>query len=242
MFKRLQGLIVGLLIGTLLTGSFVFATPIQEAISVVYDNYKIFIDGADKSATPEDSKPFVYNGRTYVPLRYIAEAMGKKVSWDGETNSIYINDLGNLREDIYFCKIPNLGVVDDTISFDKDNLRVVFNGRFGGYASALGDTLEYGNCKKNRSISYAINGLADKVYCTFNGKDAVNESSAKIAFYDADSNKMLYETGYITNATDPVKIEFGAKGVLTLRVEITGQSTEFSDSKFYLEDFRYSLR
>lgn len=33
---------------------------------------------------------FIYNGRTYVPLRSIAETLGKEVKWEGETKSIYI--------------------------------------------------------------------------------------------------------------------------------------------------------
>lgn len=36
--------------------------------------------------------PYVKNGRTLIPLRFVAEASGKKVKWDGKTRMILIND------------------------------------------------------------------------------------------------------------------------------------------------------
>lgn len=33
---------------------------------------------------------FVYEGTTYVPLRFMAESLGKEVAWDGKTSSIFV--------------------------------------------------------------------------------------------------------------------------------------------------------
>lgn len=65
MKKRLQGLIVGVLIGAMLTGGVVFAKQISETIDAVYMNVKLVIDGEE--ITPKDAKgnvvePFIYNG------------------------------------------------------------------------------------------------------------------------------------------------------------------------------------
>ncbi|MFB0972708.1 MAG: copper amine oxidase N-terminal domain-containing protein [Neofamilia sp.] len=38
-----------------------------------------------------DVAPTVINGRTYVPVRVIAEAMGEKISWDNENWTVIIN-------------------------------------------------------------------------------------------------------------------------------------------------------
>jgi len=38
-----------------------------------------------------DQKPVVQNERTLVPVRFVAEALGHKVSWDSDTNSVIIN-------------------------------------------------------------------------------------------------------------------------------------------------------
>jgi hypothetical protein len=37
-------------------------------------------------------EPFVSDGTTYLPVRAIADALGKNVSWDNATKSVYIDD------------------------------------------------------------------------------------------------------------------------------------------------------
>ncbi|MGO4276406.1 stalk domain-containing protein, partial [Paenibacillus sp. TAF58] len=41
---------------------------------------------------PSDGKGFIYEGSTYVPLRFISEALGKKVEWDEENETIWIGN------------------------------------------------------------------------------------------------------------------------------------------------------
>ncbi|WP_134702559.1 stalk domain-containing protein [Ammoniphilus sp. YIM 78166] len=40
--------------------------------------------------TPIDVAPLLINGRTFVPLRFISESLGAKVSWDSKTNTVNI--------------------------------------------------------------------------------------------------------------------------------------------------------
>jgi len=66
-----------------------YAAGNGKSITVYYDTIKkIMIDGADK--TPTDVKPFIYEGTTYVPLRYISEQLGKPVYYDNAAQIIYI--------------------------------------------------------------------------------------------------------------------------------------------------------
>ncbi|PRO66997.1 stalk domain-containing protein [Alkalicoccus urumqiensis] len=39
-----------------------------------------------------DQTPEVKEGRTYVPLRFVSEALGAEVRWDGEAGSVYVNN------------------------------------------------------------------------------------------------------------------------------------------------------
>lgn len=49
-----------------------------------------------------DVPPLVRGDRTYVPIRFISEAMGAKVSWDNDTNTAYIwTNYGELKENDY---------------------------------------------------------------------------------------------------------------------------------------------
>ena len=41
---------------------------------------------------PKGESGFLYNDRTYVPIRFIAEALNKDVSWNDDTNTITISD------------------------------------------------------------------------------------------------------------------------------------------------------
>ncbi|MEW6573253.1 MAG: copper amine oxidase N-terminal domain-containing protein [Bacillota bacterium] len=90
MKKKVFGLLfLVFVLGSLLVLQIAYAGHALQSIAVdFYAVKKIIIDNVDK--TPRDKKPFVYNGTTYVPLRYVAEAFGKEVKWDGTTGTIYI--------------------------------------------------------------------------------------------------------------------------------------------------------
>ena len=94
MKKRLQGLILGIFIGVILTGGVVFSQQISKTAELCYHNIKIFIDGEE--IIPRDVQgnvvePFTMNDTTYLPVRAIADAFGKDVTWDEETQSVYID-------------------------------------------------------------------------------------------------------------------------------------------------------
>jgi hypothetical protein len=38
-----------------------------------------------------DASPLIENGRTYLPARYVAEALGYKVSWEAEAQAITVS-------------------------------------------------------------------------------------------------------------------------------------------------------
>lgn len=59
-------------------------------ISVYFQPFTYFFDGQEKK--PADGKGFIYEGSTYVPLRFVSEALGKSVDFDPETNSIYVGE------------------------------------------------------------------------------------------------------------------------------------------------------
>ena len=95
MKKRLQGLVAGILIGAMLTGGMTFAKNETEIIEALYNNINIYVDGVKiepKDAAGNAVEPFIYNGTTYLPVRAVGEAMGKTVTWDGATQSVYLGD------------------------------------------------------------------------------------------------------------------------------------------------------
>lgn len=71
----------------------VMAVNGQKQVTVSYDNIKVFVDG---NLLKSQEEPFTMNGRTYVPLRAVGEALGKKVSWDDQYKAVIIGDRENL--------------------------------------------------------------------------------------------------------------------------------------------------
>ncbi|MBD0380500.1 peptidylprolyl isomerase [Paenibacillus sedimenti] len=92
MKDKMKGLIVGLTIGSLLSGTAAFAAGSQ--IEVAFRNLKYMFDGEEK--VPAEGKSFIYEGSTYVPLRFVSEALGKKVEWDEANETIWIG--GNPKQ------------------------------------------------------------------------------------------------------------------------------------------------
>jgi hypothetical protein len=75
---------------------------ISKEITAHYNNIKIYINNdliSPKDANGNEIEPFIYNGTTYLPVRAVAEAFNEEVSWDGNTNSVYIGSKPEKEED-----------------------------------------------------------------------------------------------------------------------------------------------
>jgi transglutaminase-like putative cysteine protease len=92
--SNLLSLAAGLLLGAVIFGGIsAGAANLTQTISATYKDIKIYIDRtliAPKDANGAVVEPFISNGTTYLPVRAVAEVLGKEVSWDSGTNSVYI--------------------------------------------------------------------------------------------------------------------------------------------------------
>lgn len=96
--KRFQGFICGFLAAIVLT----ISLPVLAAsIDVIFNPLNIVINGAKAADKGENytlangnEVPFsiVYKGTTYLPLRKLAELMGKDIVLDSETDTVHLND------------------------------------------------------------------------------------------------------------------------------------------------------
>jgi len=102
MREKVKGFIVGLIVATMLimTTVSVGATDGSMDITAVFKNIKIYVDGDKLNPTDANGntvEPFIYNGTTYLPVRAIGEALGKQVTWDNNTNSVYLGEIVNTQ-------------------------------------------------------------------------------------------------------------------------------------------------
>ncbi|GGF76720.1 hypothetical protein GCM10010912_22300 [Paenibacillus albidus] len=83
MNDKVKGLVVGLTIGSLLTGATAFAASGMN-INVVVKKLSIFVDETKKTS----ADGFIYKGTTYVPVKSVGATFGKQVGLYGD--SLYI--------------------------------------------------------------------------------------------------------------------------------------------------------
>lgn len=65
------------------------ADSVVKSLEVYFQGITIVAGGRTLTT---DKEPFIYNGSTYVSLRMVADALGKKVTWDGANNQVIISD------------------------------------------------------------------------------------------------------------------------------------------------------
>jgi hypothetical protein len=97
-FGRL-GIALAVVCIMLTVGTTIWAFDRTRNISVIYRNIGVLVNGVEVKTT--HGEPFIYEGRTYVPLRAVAEALGTEVSWDGQGNKVHINGRMNLDGQVY---------------------------------------------------------------------------------------------------------------------------------------------
>ncbi|MCX7920581.1 MAG: copper amine oxidase N-terminal domain-containing protein [Clostridia bacterium] len=79
----------------------------ERSITINKDTQKIVLKVDNKSATVNDKAvsldvaPVIYKSKTYIPAGFVAQALGKKVVWDGTSSMVLIRDIeefNNIKE------------------------------------------------------------------------------------------------------------------------------------------------
>ncbi|KAF5051704.1 hypothetical protein DSECCO2_416300 [anaerobic digester metagenome] len=89
--QRVKDVVMGAMVATLLIGAApsAFAKVADAVISVNYNNIKVLV-GEKELKT--DKEPFTYEGTTYLPVRAVAEAVGKEVKWDSVAKTVTLTN------------------------------------------------------------------------------------------------------------------------------------------------------
>ena len=87
MKREFKGFIVGVIITVMLMSTVALAGGVKQKIEVMLNSVNLAVNG--KSVKADN---ILYKGTTYVPLRAVAEMLGKDVGWDQKTNTASIND------------------------------------------------------------------------------------------------------------------------------------------------------
>lgn len=236
MKKRLQGLIVGVLIGAMVTSGVVFAKQASETINVIYDNIKILIDGKEYQPTDVNGntvEPFIYNGTTYLPVRAIANAFDKEVDWEAQTSTVTLGSKNyDWLDQMGYIDYETSGIGNTLQSWSKSSNKacdgIIYDrGLLFTLHSTSGDDKAVkinndGTLESFQNVEYLLNNQ----YKTFEGKlicsDTHNycyNTDQIILKYYGDGN-LLYTSPPMTKGTQAVSFNVNVDGYKVLKINI----------------------
>ncbi len=194
------------------------AEMVQKQITIS-TGVNIYVDDVKLNPVDGNGKPvevFIYNGTTYLPVRAVAQAVGKDVVWDGKTSSVYLGKHDSsepavmLHELDYFNSSQKNGF---SIQKDvKDNLGNSYN---YGISVVSPDWAINGG-----SQTYYINGeyskMKGKYILSYKNRNTSVESRFKVY----GDEKLIYNSPVMTGGVKPVDFDIDLTGVLELKIEI----------------------
>lgn len=218
MKDKFKGLLAGVIIGAMITGGSVLAFGSTTLYDVITEGVKIVVDG--KKLNPTDAngnevQPMIYNGTTYLPVRAVANALGKAVYWDGPNYTVYLGEMdGELEYPTVYLKdmtdIGNYsgsGYWNDTDDFTDNygnTYSEVVRCSTANYSSHYGEYLLNMKYSRFKAILVQPEGRT--------GDD--NGQSIKII---ADG-KTIYTSPTVTKTSRPLNIDVNIKGCNDLKI------------------------
>ncbi|MCL6451165.1 MAG: NPCBM/NEW2 domain-containing protein [Acetobacteraceae bacterium] len=216
--------IVCLLVSAL--GSLVLAQQTQRQIGVAFLPLRYVIAGVDRTPpggmidTGVSKVPagFVYQGTTYVPLRFISEALDQEVVWDGRTYTIYIGPRGLAKVDRPLKEVP---LWSGPLAGKSGDWKVNRD------RAALETEMESStkDWKDIQSVTFNLNGLATSVSGAFYLREGWGgfEVEGGVVFTILGDGKPLHTSGVLMHGSDPVSFTADTRGVLQLTIRAEAQ-------------------
>jgi len=124
MRKRKTAAVIGMVVMlSIITAIPAFARVAQETITVNFNNIRIAVNG---QIVQTEFEPFIFQGRTYLPVRDVANAMGFGVTWEDATNTVHLT-AGAANPQPF---TPAIGSVrQQVITVNFNNIRIAVNNR-----------------------------------------------------------------------------------------------------------------
>ena len=207
MKQKLQGLISGLLIGATLTGGVAIAANTTTLYDVLTTGIKIVVDGRKINPTDANGnpvEPMIYNGTTYLPVRAVADALGKPVYWDGPNYTVYLGNTDGALEypTVY---LDDLISISDPIHTGTKNASITDN--YGNRYDCYADDGDNGDCK----LEYLLNMKYSCLKGTLYVPQGENRDGSGYIQVIADG-KTIYTSPELNKTSHPLDINVNLKG------------------------------
>ncbi|MBB6732689.1 NPCBM/NEW2 domain-containing protein [Cohnella zeiphila] len=230
MKDKVKGLVAGLLLGTMVTGGTIYAAS-SKSIEVTIDNFKFMVDGIQKQ--PTSGQAFIYQGTTFVPLRFAAEATGKEVQYEGKTKTIWIGKKEG--ESTYLSDLDYAhaeGVASNPIrGFEQFYINKWKNSSYhiDGKFEIAGETYDHGLAV---DLGRAYTGETGTIYYNLDDKyskltgyvgiDDYTKDSASFGFVTIyGDDQELYKSDDLVGGNHAIPFNVNVEGVAKLKIEFS---------------------
>ena len=234
--ERIKGLIIGFLIATMLSATVAYANPqmreIVYGVGVTFNGNIINFEA--------DSQPFIMGGRTFLPIRAVAELVGVDVSFDADTNTVLLTggvpapQPPTIQPPILQQPDPQLPAATpaslQSTQFDATTPNSAGRGVFTESFVSMGGNnfIEPVVFRSNtQSTIYSMHNLGGS-YSTFSGTiGRVDGSPLSDATFTLIVDGNVIDVIVMTTNDMPREIDLNVSGVQMLRIEVEMSNLEF---------------
>jgi hypothetical protein len=203
-----------------LVASLIFATVASAATSTQIDvnfrNLRYLVDGRT-FVPPEGLDGFIYNNRTYVPLRFVAESLDYAVSWDGSTSTITMQESDGGIVDSLGKPLQDVNLFSTSGGFVYWGVRSTRLSNGTEYDSGI-EIAASPDADKKVTLEYLLNRQYDTFRAVFGQTHSSREQegTAELEIY---GDGTLLETVELDENDRPVSIEVDISGVSKLLLD-----------------------
>jgi len=214
--KKLQikGFAVGFLIAIMASGTVVWANP-GGVLREVFYGVNVSVNGQMQNFDA-DSMPFISDGRTFLPVRAISEALGVPVNWDGATSTVFVGVQ------------PVGSPFWSTVPFFQRSGNNVTTGTVTSIGQSFSNAINIGGAYHSSGWSdHALNGQHRILTGTIGQVDGTDTNRDSIINFIGDGRELA--SFQIGGADHPRDISVDVSGVLVLRIEIIQPMSVFGN-------------
>jgi hypothetical protein len=208
MRKTIKGYIAGILTMAMVSATVVWANPGGVMREVFYD-VNIVVSGTAWNP-PADMTPFISQGRTFLPVRGIAELFDVPVDWDGSTMTVFV---GTVPHGVPFWD----GVPFFQRSHSHGNIPRTATLTSIGQPFANAINIGAGAGAHSGWSDHALNGQFNTLTGTIGQVDGTHTTNVSTISFIGDGRELA--SFNIGGSDHPRSISVDVTGVLVLRIQ-----------------------
>lgn len=222
--EKIKGFIAGVCTTVLLAGA---VTAFAANIDVVMGGIKIYWDGMEKTLTDVNGnkvEPMIYEGTTYVPLRAMANLMGKEVDWDQQNMAVIVGEKP-------IAESTAISEMKDKINYSHTELQLETKDKYT--FSLKNDKYEVNNVLLGKEGHGYTTYVLDGKYTQFIGKAICpytkigSGGSTTLSFYSVTNNgdETLIKEYKLKQGEEVTDVDVNLTGVVNLRIRFYGSTS-----------------